>query len=43
MDRKVQKAEERADKESAPKPIKPEDQARLDEITQRAKGEKGVG
>ena len=39
MDRKIAKAKDRADKESMPKPIKPEDQVRLDELQGRAKGE----
>jgi hypothetical protein len=38
MDRKIAKARERAEKESAPKPIKPDDQMRLDELQMRAKG-----
>ncbi len=38
MDRKIAKAKDRADKESMPKPVKPEDQARLDELQARIKG-----
>lgn len=43
MDRKIAKARERAEKESAPRPIKADDQLRLDELNQRAKGEKTGG
>lgn len=43
MDRKIAKARERAEKESAPRPIKADDQLRLDELNQRAKGEKKGG
>lgn len=39
MDRKIGKCKERAEKESAPKPPKPEDQQRLDDLQLRAKGE----
>ena len=39
QDRKIAKSKERAEKESAPKPVKPDDQIRLDELQQRAKGE----
>lgn len=37
MDRKVSKQEERAERESAPRPIRPDDQIKLDELTRRAK------
>ena len=37
MDRKVSKQEERAERESAPRPIRPEDQIKLDDLTRRAK------
>ena len=38
MDRKIAKAKDRADKESMPKPIKSEDQVKLDELQGRARG-----
>lgn len=41
MDRKIAKSKDRAEKENAPKPIKVEDQAKLDELRQRAKGVAG--
>jgi RNA-binding protein Luc7-like 2 len=37
MDRKIVKSKDRAEKESQPKPVKPEDQVKLDELHQRAK------
>jgi hypothetical protein len=39
MDRKIAKSKDRAEKESAPRPIKADDQLRLDELQQRARGE----
>lgn len=38
MDRKIAKSKDRAEKESAPKMIRADDQAKLDELNQRAKG-----
>jgi RNA-binding protein Luc7-like 2 len=38
MDRKIQKAKDRAEKESAPRDVKLEDQIRLDEIQAKMKG-----
>jgi hypothetical protein len=41
MDRKIDKAKERAAAESRPKVLRPEDQRRLDDIQARIKGEWG--
>lgn len=38
MDSKINRAKERAEKESAPKIPKPDEQMRLDELNARAKG-----
>jgi hypothetical protein len=38
MDRKIEKAKERAEAESRPKVLRPEDQKRLDEIQERIQG-----
>ena len=38
MDRKILKAKDRAEKESAPRQIRPDDAMRLQEMQQRAKG-----
>lgn len=38
MDRKIKQNRERAERESAPRELKPEDQARLNELQQRARG-----
>ena len=38
MDRKIEKAKERAEAESRPKVLRPEDQKRLDDIQERIKG-----
>lgn len=42
MDRKIEKNKERAAAESRPKPVRPEDEKRLDEIKARMEGERLV-
>lgn len=42
MDKKIAKAKERAEKESAPRELKAEEKARLTEIQTKVKGESGI-
>lgn len=40
MDRKIARSKERAEKESQPRELKPEEQLQLNDIQQKVKGEK---